>query len=88
MQRRRRITVTLRDLISTRILPVGTTFSHGDHVAVVDSAGLRVDGALYEEPSPAARAVNGNTEVNGWKYWRGPFGVTLADYRRRHPFGE
>jgi hypothetical protein len=86
MKHRKRYQISLRELISMGILKVGDTFVHGSHIAIVEWGGLRVDGAVFEEPSPAARAVNGNTEVNGWRFWKSPHGATLADYRSRHPF--
>ena len=54
-------------------LPDGEVVSrhHGrDHIAEVTNGVMRLaDGQTFTSPSTAARALNGDTSVNGWKVW-------------------
>lgn len=39
-------------------------------VDVVDSQTVfKIGSRSYASPSGAAKSINGNTEVNGWKFW-------------------
>jgi RAMA domain-containing protein/DUF2924 family protein len=71
---------TLRDLIDSGDLEVGTTLHHSPRryadrrvTATVEREGIRLKGHLYETPSAAARSITG-TPVDGWGWWRLPDG--------------
>ena len=81
---------SLQDLIRDGRLPVGTELYHkgarytapGD--ARIHADGIEVSGTVYASPSGAARAVIGNTAVNGWRWWRiTADGHLLSDVRAR-----
>lgn len=78
--------VSIRDLVASGVLLVGTTLTarYGEHAgrqAVVTQQGmLRVDGLDFDSPSGAGKAVLGRV-VNGWHFWRMPDGRRLDDLR-------
>lgn len=85
MRHRQYHPVRLLDLIECGMLRIGRLLYHGTEIAVVEPGGLRVDGHLYDSPSPAARAVNGNSDINGWEFWRLDPWTLLCDLRAAHP---
>jgi len=66
---------SLRDLITSGTLPVGTKLvhgpsSHGGGVsATVVAAGIKVGSQTYSSPSAAARSIT-KKPVDGWIYWK------------------
>jgi hypothetical protein len=66
--------VELADVLGAGLIEEGATlYARGRRAAgriatVLSDGGLDVDGARYESPSGAARAVSGQT-INGWGFW-------------------
>jgi Restriction Enzyme Adenine Methylase Associated len=79
----------LLSLIISGKLPSGTVLDHQGREysakATVTENGLNVRGRIYETPTGAARAVNGNREVDGWLFWKLPSGKPLDTLRTERP---
>ena len=81
--------VTLRDLVASGHLPVGTVLAaregnYEGRAATVTADGLlEMDGKTYDTPSGAGKEVLGRA-VNGWTFWRLPNGGRLMDVRQKY----
>ncbi|AWT25982.1 hypothetical protein Csp1_11820 [Corynebacterium provencense] len=70
-------TVTLKDLVRSGILPVGTVLHcarqnsrwHEVTATVTADGGISLAGTTYTSPSMAARAAAGSESENGWIWW-------------------
>lgn len=75
----------LLSLIMSGKLLSGTVLYHQGRqysgTATVTENGLRVGGHIYQTPTGAARAVNGDREVDGWLFWKLPSGERLGTLR-------
>lgn len=81
--------VTLRDLVASGDLAIGTVLIARDgnyegRTATVTADGLlELDGTTYDTPSGAGKEVLGRA-VNGWSFWRLPEGGKLMDVRQKY----
>lgn len=81
--------VTLRDLVASGHLAVGTILiaregsADGRHATVTADGLLEMDGKTYDTPSGAGKEVLGRA-VNGWSFWRLPGGGKLMDARQQY----
>lgn len=61
-------------------VPAGLTVSFLGASATVRGGRLVLaDGAAFDTPTPAARAINGDVSINGWEAWKVSDGRSLAE---------
>ena len=71
------MTVTFEELVSMGILNEGTVLiwrrkrEGSIHRAIVFRRGIQTaDGVVHKSPSGAAKHLNGDKPIDGWKCWR------------------
>lgn len=85
-RKNRNFTERLSDLVADGRLKVGQTvyFRYYDRTyeARVEQGGLRIDGRLFDNPTPAALLITNGISVNGWKAWKTADRRELGSLRR------